>query len=197
MKNRSPTGATGLDRVAEILLAVLDRCDAEEAAERAERAEKRRAEVLRADVESDAPYDGDALKKKLDAVNGTPNGRRNPPAKRIAKAHDKMLSELGITDPLSCWACGQTPIERAHINARAFGGSDQPGNFFLLCAYHHDLQPDLAPARTQAEWLMETRECGFSRIPPSEWDPRAVGAQDRAEVSRLLDRSIAAARAAS
>ena len=77
-------GQSGFDRIAEILLGVLDRCEAQEAAERAARKENRREAVLDDFINSDEPTsDAAALSKKLAAVDGAPNGRRTPSAKRF------------------------------------------------------------------------------------------------------------------
>lgn len=54
-----------------------------------------------------------------------------------------------------CWACGEaTRLERAHVQAVAHGGSHEPENFFLLCAYCHDEQPDGQPRDAQVRWLL-------------------------------------------
>lgn len=67
----------------------------------------------------------------------------------------------------TCWACsGRGPVERAHVIARSFGGSNEPENFFLLCHRCHRDQPDGAPRYLQEQWLFnhESQVDVFMRV---------------------------------
>lgn len=64
----------------------------------------------------------------------------------------------------SCWACGDgsEALERAHIVARAHGGSNEATNLLLLCSICHFEHPDSLPFETQLLWL-RTRESHVER----------------------------------
>jgi hypothetical protein len=79
-----------------------------------------------------------------------------------------------------CWTCGArsfevsgnevVPIlddlgwlERAHVVAHAAGGSNEPSNYFLLCATCHREQPDSASLAIQVAWL-RTHESETTRM---------------------------------
>lgn len=67
----------------------------------------------------------------------------------------------------TCWACGRYcddgVMNRAHVVACRHGGDDTPGNYFLLCDYCHEQQPDEATREDQIAWL-ENREYFWDRI---------------------------------
>ena len=122
-------------------------------------------------------------------------GRRNgvPNVKAIAEANKPLIARLSdvyaATAHATCWACryqtrGFIP-ERAHVIGLANGGSNEPGNFFLLCSLCHREQPDGAGREEQEEWLIdhEGHEDRFRR----DWQPvcdavmakaRAAGGED-------------------
>ena len=79
--------------------------------------------------------------------------RRGPPTHAaIAAAHSTLVAENG---PGCCFACGAYAgrgLERAHIVAKAHGGSYDPSNFWLLCHPCHREQPDGAPPAAQEMW---------------------------------------------
>jgi 5-methylcytosine-specific restriction endonuclease McrA len=76
----------------------------------------------------------------------------------------------------SCWACGfhydvkydikrsdaswaqilrgwdKIPLQRCHIVPRSLGGSDEPGNLFLMCRECHDAAPNTIIADVFIEW---------------------------------------------
>ena len=92
----------------------------------------------------------------------TKHRKKPPTAREICEAHAELLAELpnvapGLAD-VSCWACGTTgdgfTPERAHVVAHADGGSNEPGNFVLLCALCHREHPDGQPWRVQRAWLL-------------------------------------------
>lgn len=89
--------------------------------------------------------------------------KRNMPShKRIVAANAALIATLpkirGKNPHRTCWACGDfwedegNPI-RAHVHARANGGSDDASNMFLLCQYCHEGQPDGASRDAQIRWL--------------------------------------------
>ena len=61
----------------------------------------------------------------------------------------------------SAWA--QAPLQRCHLVARQFGGSDAPGNLVLLCHECHDLAPDLPSPEPMLAW-MRMQNIGVRRI---------------------------------
>jgi len=103
---------------------------------------------------------------------GTLPGSRGPaPSHRlIVEANRKFFLYLGLdfaTAERICWACripfaNSRPV-RAHVNARVWGGSNQPSNFFLLCNHCHAIQPDGAPESIQRPWVRSAaRWCEWS-----------------------------------
>lgn len=81
-----------------------------------------------------------------------------PTREKIVAAQEKLLQSLEVDDPSTeCWACGKyhPRLERAHVVAKAFGGSDDPDNFFLLCSLCHVEQPDAQSREAQETWLRE------------------------------------------
>ena len=66
------------------------------------------------------------------------------------------LKELKIPSKnlrFRCWRCAnvEKSIERCHIKARQFGGSDDPSNLILLCFECHQKAPDMKND-TEAIW---------------------------------------------
>ncbi|WP_314591613.1 HNH endonuclease [Paenibacillus terrigena] len=75
-----------------------------------------------------------------------------------------------------CWACGKhwedkydikksgatrgeiiknwdrVPLQRCHIVARQFGGSDEPANLFLMCSDCHDKAPNTKSVEAFLMW---------------------------------------------
>lgn len=92
--------------------------------------------------------------------------KESRPAKnKIVAAQAELLKLVDIDDPLvQCWACGKKGrLERAHIVARALGGSNDSSNFFLLCALCHVEQPDAQSREAQEQWLLN-RDSEVARV---------------------------------
>lgn len=97
--------------------------------------------------------------------------RRHPPHGKIVAAQLALLSSLpdgpDATEATTvCWACGAQHdggLVRAHIVPVRNGGSDAPGNFFLLCDRCHDEQPDHLALADQLSWLRR-HEAQVTRI---------------------------------
>jgi hypothetical protein len=114
---------------------------------------------------------------------------KSPPRRAaIAAAHPGLILALeqrfvGFTPTEDCWACGDegTELERAHIVARAAGGTWDPSNFWLLCRQCHREQPDGASPEAQQLWLL-------SREPVLERFFRRF----RETLQPLLDQALAA-----
>lgn len=89
-----------------------------------------------------------------------------PSLKAIAAANAALVEtlDLGGEPCRVCWACSKpgTP-QRAHVVARANGGTDEPGNYLLLCRLCHSEQPDGMPREVQEQWLRD-RETAMERI---------------------------------
>lgn len=84
-----------------------------------------------------------------------------PTREKIVKAQTWLIRKLPNVkfDPLhSCWACGyyseDFDPERAHVTARANGGTGAPENFLLLCYGCHRSQPDGVSRSAQERWLL-------------------------------------------
>lgn len=84
-----------------------------------------------------------------------------PSVRQIVDANGPLIARLrgfvGADASATCWACCWTDAEfqpeRAHVVGLANGGSNDPGNFFLLCHLCHREQPDGAGREEQEEWL--------------------------------------------
>lgn len=67
----------------------------------------------------------------------------------------------------TCWACGldydRGTMTRCHIVACRHGGDDVASNYWLLCDYCHEEQPDDVSREHQEQWLL-TREYFWDRI---------------------------------
>lgn len=91
--------------------------------------------------------------------------RRHPPHSKIVDASGDIINRWRWETPpeWTCWACGsydgKSKPTRAHIHPVKSGGSDDPSNFFLLCDYCHEGQPDGAPRDMQIDWLMSVEYC--------------------------------------
>lgn len=68
-----------------------------------------------------------------------------------AKGYDSPAEFL---EPGTCFACGMEGKERAHILARADGGSDLPGNLHILCRVCHK-DSERLDGEKYMTWLME------------------------------------------
>ena len=82
-----------------------------------------------------------------------------PSPKRVVDAQAELLGRIGLDVGVAwhtCWACRldlQTAPQLAHIQAVRDGGTNDPSNFFLLCASCHFEQPDEDPREAQERWL--------------------------------------------
>lgn len=68
----------------------------------------------------------------------------------------------------TCWGCGYSrpghwAPNRAHVVPHSRGGSNDPGNYFLLCDPCHDEQPGGMPRGLQVDWLLG-RECNLAVV---------------------------------
>lgn len=77
------------------------------------------------------------------------------------------ISEYNL-DYLSrvCWACGMKcngRLTKCHVMSHWVGGSNTPDNYYLLCDYCHNDQPDESSREVQEEWLAN-REYAWDRI---------------------------------
>ena len=74
------------------------------------------------------------------------------------------LKELKIDSKnlrFRCWRCASTEksIERCHIQARQFGGTDEPSNLVLLCHECHAEAPDIKNDKESMwEWIKATKK---------------------------------------
>lgn len=92
-----------------------------------------------------------------------------PRAKQIVEANRELLAKLPRLERMSgeehetCWACTRwmegTP-ELAHVHAHSQGGSNEAGNYYLLCSRCHDEQPDGCPRLIQDAWLVTHESYG-------------------------------------
>jgi hypothetical protein len=77
--------------------------------------------------------------------------RKTPSLAAICAAQADLVHEI---QDLDCAIAPGFVPERAHVVGVANGGSDEPGNFFLLCSRCHRGQPDGAPPKVQCAWLL-------------------------------------------
>jgi hypothetical protein len=96
------------------------------------------------------------------------SARTRPSKERIVAAQADLLRTLALEaqeDPIGrCWTCslaGET--QRAHIKAARHDGTNDPANFFLLCALCHAEQPDAESTERQLAWL-RSHESSATRI---------------------------------
>jgi predicted restriction endonuclease len=54
--------------------------------------------------------------------------------KNLRVVDKKLLAEIRLQP---CAACGQKPVDAAHIRSRGAGGDDTPDNLLPLCRSHH------------------------------------------------------------
>jgi hypothetical protein len=79
--------------------------------------------------------------------------RDEDPDQRRSKPSVKAIADyLGIGDP-ACMICWATPVERAHAQPLALGGSNDIRNFALLCPSHHQLAPDVRDSNSFWQWI--------------------------------------------
>lgn len=93
-----------------------------------------------------------------------------PTIARIMAANPTRQATLPDPTQPGCYKCREhySFVQRAHIVARADGGSDQPDNFWLLCPLCHNwLQPEFSTPERQEAWL--------AAGPPTMADLRAAG----------------------
>jgi hypothetical protein len=111
--------------------------------------------------------------------------RRLTPLRRtpISPASEAQRAKV---DGRACLACGQRPVDPAHLVARALGGCDQPDCCVPLCRTHHraydrgqlDLLPWLEP-RYRAELAHGLLHLGLlallRRVTGTRWSPAGGG----------------------
>jgi hypothetical protein len=57
-----------------------------------------------------------------------------------------------------CWRCGtERSLQRCHIVAKQFSGSDDASNIVPLCCECHDEAPDVTDASEIWRWIRDTR----------------------------------------
>jgi hypothetical protein len=86
-----------------------------------------------------------------------------PTRKKIAhywaarqEAGDYELVHEVDTEDLHCFACGsEDTLERAHIIAKQFDGTEKPSNLLLLCRYCHRHCPDVNDRSEVFRWVNE------------------------------------------
>lgn len=79
-----------------------------------------------------------------------------PPLVFSNEVYDMSLSEV--------WAdkCINSRLQKCHIFARQFGGSDTPDNLFLLCEDCHAESPDTKNRATFFRWIYRRKhECAY------------------------------------
>jgi hypothetical protein len=132
-----------------------------------------------------SPAGADAPPLRLPRARPRSAGGRppQPTHDEIAAAQAELLDLLEIPPEDAarcCWACRAMSfrfrgnevvpvpgelgwLERAHVVAHAAGGSNEPSNYFLLCATCHREQPDSASPAVQVAWL-RTHESETARM---------------------------------
>ncbi len=86
----------------------------------------------------------------------------------LAKGYD---SKAEFMERGTCFACGMSGNERAHILARAAGGDDTPENLHILCGVCHK-DSEYLEGSAYMDWLMDrsalsmimsgAARCGFN-----------------------------------
>ena len=69
----------------------------------------------------------------------------------LAKGYD---SKAEFMERGTCFACGMSGNERAHILARAAGGDDTPENLHILCGVCHK-DSEYLEGNAYMDWLMD------------------------------------------
>jgi hypothetical protein len=110
------------------------------------------ADHERAEARKDDALGLKALRRKW------PLGR---PAFKLAVNDDGSIDAKAARR--TCWACGakDLPLQKAHVVAHVDGGSNDPGNYFRLCEWCHQEQPELAARAVQVRWLKDRDEHGY------------------------------------
>jgi hypothetical protein len=89
----------------------------------------------------------------------------------FARKHEQ---DLGVDESEAhelCWRCGcKRKLQKCHIVAKQFGGTDDVSNLIPLCALCHDEAPDVTDPDAIWEWIRATR----SRFYESFWAQRAM-----------------------
>ena len=116
--------------------------------------------------------------RRKNALNTTP---RKMPTELAIRAHwaDRLWLVKGYDSKAefmqrgTCFACGMSGGERAHILARVAGGDDTPENLHILCGVCHKDSEYLA-SNDYTEWLMDRSalsrmisgavRCGFNPV---------------------------------
>lgn len=81
-----------------------------------------------------------------------------PTKQAIIDEQQKHISELDMgcdwdEAHLRCWCCGKKgELQRCHMTPASLGGSDNPGNFLLMCAGCHAESPDVSK-EVMLAWL--------------------------------------------
>lgn len=64
-----------------------------------------------------------------------------------------------------CWRCGcNRKLQKCHIVAKQFGGSDDPANIVPLCAECHDEAPDVTDPSEIWRWIKETKPTYYGTL---------------------------------
>jgi len=71
-----------------------------------------------------------------------------------------------------CWRCGSArSLQKCHVVARQFGGSDHHSNIVPMCAECHDEAPDVTDSQEMWRWIKETRPMFYGTLKAE----RAIG----------------------
>lgn len=74
-------------------------------------------------------------------------------------APTKLQIAKAAGESIACFVCGADEIvERAHVIAYSLGGTNEPGNFALLCPAHHEDAPDVGERSYFDAWLERSRK---------------------------------------
>lgn len=64
-----------------------------------------------------------------------------------------------------CWRCGAArSLQKCHVVARQFGGSDDYSNIIPMCSECHDEAPDVTDAGEMWRWIKETRPMFYGTL---------------------------------
>lgn len=64
-----------------------------------------------------------------------------------------------------CWRCGaKRSLQKCHIVAKQFGGSDEPSNLVALCSECHDEAPDVTDPNEMWRWIKDTRSMFYGTL---------------------------------
>ncbi len=64
-----------------------------------------------------------------------------------------------------CWRCGcDRTLQKCHIVAKQFGGSDDEQNIVPLCSFCHDEMPDVRDPSEVWRWIRETKPLFYGTL---------------------------------